>query len=987
MVILSTNHAAGYYIITVNHRMSQPAMISYRHISNVTYYLDSARSPDRQLGYYADAMGEPPGRWWSPAGWQAEDGAEVDPLALERLASYRDTQTGRTLPGQRATDARVATDYSFSTPKALSALWAVSDDEGRAKIEALVEDAVRSTLVIIHEQGLIEARRGKGGKQREPVAAPVAAIFMHHTTREGDPQLHAHVVMMNVAMRADGSIGAVNNEKLLDVRKALDAAYTSGLARRLERLGVRVEPSPEHGFKIVGQPDDLIEMWSKRRQQIVKAAAERGIETKDDAKQAQAIALQTRQKKADVMSLDQLEERWKSERWGRDRDLMIAMTQGSIPGKRYDPEWARLDREPVERTDEEEIAGRTKAMAAALKEMAESRSWWRRDQLAEMVIRHGTGITSGGDEAKMIDAMIASGDLVQIERDGRKLMTSREIIEAEKQIVGITKERSKEKAFFSMKAYEAAMADDRLSDEQHNALQAMISGGGIVATQGGAGVGKTTASAGIKRACEADNKRLILASPEWRAAGVLSKELESQEKYSVDKIISGLKSGNVSVDKDTVILIDEAGKMHRDQAAELFNLTRQTGAKIILVGDTRQMSAVRAGDPLDLVAKANPASEIRTIRRQRVDWMRDASMAAQAGDMDKTLSAYKSHGKIKIEDSKVNTVAEIALAYKDAGGDAVALAATNKDVTVINSLLRETAQEMGLVTGPDAFITAIPRGKGAKPVRLALATGDRLICGSALEIDGQRVENGTIFEKIKIDGSRITLTTDEGRVYRTSLADLAKAGPKNGPPAIQHAFCLTDMSSQGSTWSRTLWMPTAETSRAAYVAATRHRDDLQIFIAREAIRDFSDDELGVGRRSGLIEQEKEDKRSDDQILEQLGRSLGRQDEPRNALDVLGIKAGEIQPPIKMSPEIKQQAGGQQQAVGRPSSIASRFIDQARQPMQATQTAKEAQGADAIQAREQTQEPGAVSSQPIGRPRVKINKNKGYGREIDFGPSL
>ena len=961
-------------------------MISYRHISSVTYYLDSARAPDAQLGYYAEAASEPPGKWWSPAGWQAADGSTVDPLALERLASYRDTETGRTLPGQRASDARVATDYSFSTPKALSALWAVSDDEGRAKIEAIVEDAVRSTLDGIHERGLIEARRGKGGKQREAVAAPVAAIFMHHTTREGDPQLHAHVVMMNIAMRADGSIGAVNNEKLLDVRKALDAIYTHSLATGLERLGVRVEPSPEHGFKIKGQPDDLIETWSKRRQQIVAAAAERGIETKDDAKQAQTIALQTRQKKADVQDIAKLEEKWKSERWGRDRDMLMSMIDGSVTGKGYDPSWADLDKPAVERTADEEIAGQIKAMTSALKEMAESRSWWRRDQLAEMVIRHGTGITSGGGEAKMIDAMIASGDLVQIERDGKRLMTSREIIEAEKAIVGITKERGKERDFFSMKAYEAAMSDDRLSGEQEAALQAMIGGGGIVATQGGAGVGKTTASAGIKRACEADGKRLILASPEWRAAGVLAKELENQEKYSVDKIINGLKKGKIAIDNNTVLLIDEEGKMHRDQAAELFNLTRQTGAKIILVGDTRQMSAVRAGDPLDLVAKANPASEIRTIRRQRIDWMRDASMAAQSGDMDKMLSAYRSHGKIKIEDTKINTVAEIAMAYKDANGDAIALAATNKDVTWINAVLRETARDIGIVTGPDSFITAIPRGKGAKPVKLALATGDRLICGSALEINGERVENGTIFEKVVVSGQKITLTTDEGRVYKTTVADLAKAGPKGTAPAMQHAFCLTDMSSQGSTWSRTLWMPTAESARAAYVASTRHRDDLQIFIAREAVKNFADSELGVGRRDGLIENEKEDKRSDDQILEQLGRSLARQDEPRNALDVIGSKINEIQPPMKMSPEIKQQAGREQQAVGRPS-IASRFIDQARQQGAATQTAKEAQGADATGLPVQAQQQMPATRPVVGRPKIKINKNMGYGREIDFGPSL
>lgn len=180
-------------------------------------------------------------------------------------------------------------------------------------------------------------------------------------------------------------------------------------------------------------------------------------------------------------------------------------------------------------------------------------------------------------------------------------------------------------------------------------------------------------------------------------------------------------------------------------------------------------------------------------------------------------------------------------------------------------------------------------------------------------------------------------------------------------------------------------MPTAETSRAAYVAATRHRDDLQIFVAREAIRDFADGELGVGRRDGLIEHEKDDKRSDDQIIEQLGRSLGRQDEPRNAIDVIGSKINEIQPPVKEATISKQQAGGQQVA-GRPSPIAARFIDQARQPGVATRQ-QEAQGADTMGLPVQTQGQVPVSQPVVGRPRMKIKRQHDHGRGLDLGPSL
>ena len=853
-------------------------MITYSVIRDIKYYTGSSRKPDTRLGYYADACGEPPGVWWSPGNFQGVDGSAVEPVALERLASYRDTKTGRTLPGQRAADARAGTDFTFSAPKAFSALWAVSDDADRARLENLFMDSVRASLSAIHGQGLIEARRGKGGAHREPVAAPVAAIFLHHTSREYDPQSHAHALMMNTALRSDGTIGAINCEEILKNRQLLDALFTRDLAHRLEKLGVRVEASPEHGFKIVGQPENLIETWSKRRKVIVEKAHEIGIETKENAKLSQVITKKTRKAKSNLQTIANLETVWEIE-WVTNRNNSA---------------WADLNKKSILRSEAENENGEKKAMVNALNELSKNKSWWTDKQLMVAVIRHGIGLTNGGHERLMMHHLINSGELVRSVVDDKILITSKAILAKEKRIIEIVKKRRREKRFFSDDAGKAALSDPNLSGEQRNAILAALGGDGIVAIMGGAGVGKTVAASGIKRACAVDGKDLILASPEWRAAGVLAAELESEGKYSVDRIIIQIKSGKLALHNNSVVLIDEAGKMHRDQAYELFELTKNTGAKIILVGDTRQMSAVRAGDPLDLVAKANPAAEIRAIRRQKIDWMREASMNAQAGAMDKMLAAYGEHGKIAIADKKADCVREVAAAWKKADGDAVALAATNSDVTAINAAIRGVARETGKITGPDIEMSTIPRGKEAKPVMLKIATGDRLICGSALDIGGQTIENGTIFAKVEISQNQIKLTADDGRLFETTLEQLSRSGARGKPPSIQHAYCLTDMSSQGSTWTRTLWMPTAESRRAAYVAATRHREDLQIFIAREAVKGFPDAEMKIGR-AGLIEAEARDLRSRDEIVAHLAKALARADEPRNALDAMGISMDGIAP--------------------------------------------------------------------------------------------
>ena len=281
------------------------------------------------------------------------------PIALERLASYRDTRTGKTLPGQRAADARAGTDFTFSAPKAFSALWAVSDAGDRAKLEKLFMDSVRTSLDTIQRNGLIKARREKGGARREPVAAPVAAIFLHHTSREGDPQIHAHALLMNAALRSDGTMGAINCEGILRDRQLLDALFTRDLAHRLEKMGVRVEASPEHGFKIADQPENLIQTWSKRRKMIVEKAHELGVETHENAKLSEAITKKTRKAKSDLQTVANSE----------------AFLELEWVVNRNNSSWTYINKNPILRSQTKNENGEKESMINSLTSLSTNKSW------------------------------------------------------------------------------------------------------------------------------------------------------------------------------------------------------------------------------------------------------------------------------------------------------------------------------------------------------------------------------------------------------------------------------------------------------------------------------------------------------------------------------------------------------------------------------------------------------------------------------------
>ncbi len=866
-------------------------MISDAWVKDITYYTDNARTsgdaPGR-MAYYVDAGGgEPPGVWCSPTNWQTEDKSVVMPFELQRLAKGCDAKSGKPLSDQLPKKRRAALDVCLTPPKDFSVLWALCGAADRARLEAILYQATREILDLVHKQGLIECRQGKGGTIRRPAKSFAAALYLHHSTREGDPNLHCHCVLPNIAERQDGSCGAINNEKLKENRILLDAIFKWKVGRALETNGISVAAHAEHGFIVADVPDDLRVSWSTRRQKIKAEAARQGFLTGDDAAAAQIVALQTRARKADIPPLPELDEKWTAE----------AAEHGIEPGV----EWAHLDGPPIYRAPARQQGEMQAIMTEAIEGMAETRSFWDQRRLVAQTICAAIGRV---DQLSYIDATLGtmkrSGELVQIAADeGQPILSTPQIISDEMRITEIVKSRSTEASRFSAAALAAAFDDDRLSTEQRDALRDALGVGGSIAIEGGAGVGKTTASAGIKRACEVDGKRLLLASPEWRAAGVLARELEIEEKFSVDRIINQHRAGNLKLGPDDVILIDEAGKLHRELALELLEIGATTGTKIVFVGDTRQMSSIKAGDPLAIIAKANPATQIRQIRRQKVAWMRGASMKAQAGVVDQALDDYAGHGHVTVGQTTDEAVSRIAAAFRASGGDAMAITATNRNVASINTALRDVARDLRIVTGADTVISAVPRGKNAKPGKLCIATGDGLIAGAQLNLgNGHIIENGTIFNNVLIDGDAITLITDDDRQFRTTAQQLKISGRNGSPPHLQHAFCLTTMSSQGGTWNQVLWFVTAEASKAAYVAMTRHRDNLLVYISRETVPLRAPDVTLRVSRTGLRDAEDPiDDRSDFDIIKIVGKSLSCPDELRNAVDAAAAYAAEIAPPV------------------------------------------------------------------------------------------
>ena len=254
------------------------------------YYLAMARS-----GYYANAHDEP--------GYWAGKGAELlglkGPVTQEVLQNLFDgfSPDGRTKLVQNAgsPDRQRAIDMAVTPPKSFAVYWAMASPSERTILWRLHHEGVDAVRDYFQEKAGL-TRRGKGGKLIEP-ASMVLACFDHETSRDNDPLPHTHIVVVHVVVREDGTTGTLYNHELYVHRAKADMIYKVHLALGLMlEFGLQVEEEG-HGFRIVGVPKEVCDVFSKRRAEIMEYLDEHGL---SGAEAASIAAVQTRSAKQHI---------------------------------------------------------------------------------------------------------------------------------------------------------------------------------------------------------------------------------------------------------------------------------------------------------------------------------------------------------------------------------------------------------------------------------------------------------------------------------------------------------------------------------------------------------------------------------------------------------------------------------------------------------------------------------------------------------------
>jgi hypothetical protein len=254
-------------------------------------------------------------------------------------------------------------------------------------------------------------------------------------------------------------------------------------------------------------------------------------------------------------------------------------------------------------------------------------------------------------------------------------------------------------------------------DQQAMVRDLCQDGQGVALVVGRAGTGKTFALGIARHAWQLDGYRLLASAP----TGIATMSLQGEgfeDVATCNRLLGDLDRGQEQLDARMVLVVDEAGMMGSRKLTRVLEHAQDARAKVVLVGDDRQLASIYAGGGFRALRLRLGASELVENRRQHQPWEREALDLIRSGLVDDAVAAYQAHDRVVAADSK--PAATLALlqdwwvawqqAEQNPAQEVVVLAARRAEVDRLNT----ACQEQGL-----SLAAARHRASGrSRPARL-----------------------------------------------------------------------------------------------------------------------------------------------------------------------------------------------------------------------------------------------------------------------------
>lgn len=794
------------------------------------YYIDSVASG---IEDYYTGTGEAPGRWTGTSAQRLGLHGDVDAAQLRALLEGDHPLTGGPLvTSRRGPGPRVpGFDLTFSAPKSVSLAFGLGDAELSREVRYAHEAAVDAALGYMERHAAV-GRRGRGGAQSVLGEGFVAAAFRHRTSRAGDPQLHTHVLVANAVKGPDGRWTALDGRRLYVQAKTAGYLYQAHLRAELtRRLGVQWTPVRRGQAEIDGIPPAVLRAFSRRRAELEARMATRG---ERGAKAAQIATLDTRQAKDYAVPADGLRSEWhqRARTLGFAAERIDQITRRAEPHL-LDPSIAATTRSellgPEGLTQRRSTFGRREVLQAWAERLQQGADVEVVERLADDLLTDPDAIALAQDAREMTTSDVirrADGRVVAATAEERRYSTT-ELLACERDILAAASDgESKDLGVVSSTSVEIALGDHpTLGTDQAIMVRALLAeGDAISVVVGRAGTGKTFALDAARQAWQHEGLDVVGVALARRAA----RELEDGSGIPATSVAALLHElhelGPTAVlgERQSVLVVDEAGMVGTRQLHQLVAAAAATQTKVVLVGDHHQLPEIDAGGAFRALAQRGHPIELTDNRRQRHAWERDALDLLREGRSGHALELYDQHDRVVVGEDAPGLRTQLVGDWwhaREAGEDAVMIALRRDDVADLNARARVTMTAAGRL-GADTLTV------GGRD----FAVGDEIVC---LRNDRRLgVLNGTRghVAALNLDRREVTIATSHDTHRTLTEAYLAGTAERTGP-GLDHGYAITGHKAQGMTTDRTFVLGSDVLYQEwGYVAMSRGREANRLYL-------------------------------------------------------------------------------------------------------------------------------------------------------------
>jgi conjugative relaxase-like TrwC/TraI family protein len=816
---------------------------------------------------YLSGHGESPGRWCGAGAAALGQEGVASTEGFKRIFQGRHPDTGELLGRPHGKGAVPSWDLVLRPVKDVGVLYALGDERVNRAVMSAHHEGVAAAVAYLDAH--VGTRRGHGGREKVSGRGLVVVGFDHRTSREGDPLPHTHLIIANRVQGPDGRWTTLDGRDLYAHRRAADALYRAAYQRSLTRsLGIAWGEADRWGNRpIIGMPAEVVRAFSKRNQQITAHLAQLEEQGRQRTPALVRFAVHATRQAKRHEAPETLYERWRAE----------ALTRG------IDPE--RLVRQ---------VSGRAREQDQRVSNLAVKRAFGR--------LAGPEGLTTGASTFARQDVLVALGgeltgagptDLgvlterflaeraVAVIDDRAEAGTERrwstpDLLSVERALVECAEARQGERAgVVAAEAVRATLAaHPTIGEDQAGMVRDLCQrGDGVAVVEGRAGTGKTFAL-GVARHVWQVGYRVLGAAP----TGIATMSLEAEgfeDTATVDRLLVELdRYGAREVLGDrAVLVVDEAGMVGSRKLARLLDHAQRAGAKVVLVGDDRQLAAIDAGGGFRALRLRLGASELVENRRQLQAWERDALELVREGLVEEAVAAYREHDRLVAVETKFELTLALVKDWwrvqQDADGDpakeAVILAWQCGEVDRLNTICQQIMADHGRL--------------GVERLRVGdrqLAVGDRVVCGrNALARLG--VANGTrgTITALDLQQRTLTLRVDGEQAREVTLPAWYLDGqPRWGwqqddtRRTVDLAYATTGHKAQGLTrWRALVRLTGREDSNWLYVQLSRAKQATTIYtqvgpeLAASEVDDLPEVELPDGYQ---------------QLAQTIGRDGGQQ---------------------------------------------------------------------------------------------------------------